>query len=337
LDLRGIIEHPLSNLNATIATNLESIQFETTNYELGSKVATRKAYGTALNNLGKNSNVVALDGEMNNSTFSEIFAKNYPSQYYEMFIAEQNMISTASGLSRSGKLPFTSTFAAFWTRAADQIRMGQYSHSNLKVMGSHCGVSIGPDGSSQMAVEDIAQFRAILGSVVLYPSDAVSTDRLMGSIAKFNGISYLRCTRAETPILYSNDELFPIGGSKTLRSSDNDKVTILAAGITLHEALKAYEELKAKGVNVRVVDLYSIKPLDLDTLKKANAETSHIVVVEDHYREGGIFEAVCASGTITKPIHSLCVTKMSCSGAPEELLRLMGIDEKGIVEFILRI
>jgi transketolase len=341
LNLRGEIPYPKTNLNKEIGTQRHSelvsesptIENKNQDYEINAKVATRKAYGNALNNLGStNSNIVALDGEMNNSTFSEIFAKNYPDRYYEMFIAEQNMISVASGLSRIGLIPFTSTFAAFWSRAADQIRMGQYSHSNLKIMGSHCGVSIGPDGSSQMAVEDIAIFRAILDSVVLYPSDAVSTDRLMSKIVDHVGISYLRCTRAETPVIYDNNETFEIGGSKTLRSSDEDKFTVIAAGITLHEALWAYDVLKGKGINIRVIDLYSIKPLDLEILKKVNAETDQIIVAEDHYREGGIYEAICGSGTITKPIHSLCVTKMSCSGKPEELLRLMEIDAQAIVE-----
>jgi transketolase len=344
LTLRGEIPYPKTNLKKEIGTKnspLEGWQSQTDgvdsihnqNYELNSSVATRKAYGNALNNLGAtNPNVVALDGEMNNSTFSEIFAKNYPERYYEMFIAEQNMISVASGMSRIGLLPFASTFAAFWSRAADQIRMGQYSHSNLKIMGSHCGVSIGPDGSSQMAVEDIAIFRAILDSIVLYPSDAVSTDRLMSKIVEHVGISYLRCTRAETPVIYNNDETFEIGGSKTLRSSSEDKFTVIAAGITLHEALKAYDVLKTKGINIRVIDLYSIKPLDLATLQKAGAETDQIIVVEDHYQEGGIYEAICGSQTITKPIHSLCVTKMSCSGKPEELMRLMEIDAQAIVE-----
>jgi transketolase len=344
LTLRGEIPYPKTNLDKEIGfqnSRLEEWQSQTDggdsnktqNYDLNILVATRKSYGNALNNLGAiNSNIVALDGEMNNSTFSEIFAKNYPDRYYEMFIAEQNMVSVASGLSRIGLIPFASTFAAFWSRAADQIRMGQYSHSNLKIMGSHCGVSIGPDGSSQMAVEDIAIFRTILDSIVLYPSDAVSTDRLMSKIVDHVGISYLRCTRAETPVIYSNDETFEIGGSKTVRSSNDDKITVIAAGITLHEALKAYDTLKEKGINIRVIDLYSIKPLDLETLKKANTETDQIIVVEDHYREGGIYEAICGSQTITKPIHSLCVTKMSCSGKPEELMRLMEIDAQAIVE-----
>ncbi len=352
LTLRGQIPHPTTDLKEEIGNQVKA-KFHSKNspylgggtegdegsapqnYELGSLIATRKAYGNALNNLGAlDESVVALDGEMNNSTYSEIFAKNYPNRYYEMFIAEQNMISVSSGLSRIGLKPFASTFAAFWSRAYDQIRMGQYSHSNLKIMGSHCGVSIGPDGSSQMAVEDIGMFRAILNSVVLYPSDAVSTDRLMSKIIDYNGISYLRCTRAETPVIYDNNETFEIGGSKTLQSSESDKITVIAAGITLHEALKAYDILKEKGINIRVIDLYSIKPLDLETLKKANNETDQIIVVEDHYREGGIYEAICSSQTIHKPIHSLCVTKMSCSGKPEELLRLMEIDTQAIVELV---
>ena len=346
LKMIGEIPYPLTKLNKSIKDSLKNNPFpkgseaktqgDLETYDKTTKVATRKAYGNALNNLGAiNPNIVALDGEMSNSTFSDIFGKNYPDRHFEMFIAEQNLISVSSGLSRIGLIPFASTFAAFWSRAADQIRMGQYSHSNLKIMGSHCGVSIGPDGSSQMAVEDIAIFRAILNSVVLYPSDAVSTDRLMPKILDHVGISYLRCTRSDTPVIYDNNETFEIGGSKTLRSSDDDKITVIAAGITLHEALKAYDELQTKGINIRVIDLYSIKPLDLETLKKAGNETDQIIVVEDHYIEGGIYEAICGSQTITKPIHSLCVTKMSCSGAPEDLLKLMEIDAQAIVEKVL--
>ena len=307
-------------------------------YELASKVATRKAYGNALNNLGTTSpNVVVLDAEMNNSTYSEIFAKNFPERYYEMFIAEQNMISVATGLSRMGKIPFMSTFAAFLTRSADQIRMAQYSYSNIKIMGSHCGVSIGPDGSSQMAVEDISLFRTILDSVVLYPSDAVSTDKLVQKIADHKGISYLRCTRAETPTLYNNDEEFIIGGSKTFVQSDTDQITVIAAGITLHEAIKASNILKNESINIRVIDLYSIKPLDKEAITKANTETKAIITVEDHLEQGGIFEAVCSSGVITKPVHCLAVKKMSCSGTPAELLAYMEIDADAIVKKVREI
>ena len=301
-------------------------------YNKDDKVATRLAYGNALNNLGANyADVVALDAEMNNSTFANIFAKNFPDRYFEMFIAEQNMVSVATGLSRMGRVPFVSTFAAFLTRAADQIRMAQYSHANLKIMGSHVGVSIGSDGSSQMAVEDISLFRAILDSVVLYPSDAVCTDRLVQKMADHKGISYLRCTRADVPVIYDNSETFQIGGSKTIFSSTDDKVTVIAAGITLFEAIKAAKELAKEGMNIRVIDLYSIKPLDKSAIAKACQETQALITVEDHLQEGGIFEAISSCGVITKPVHCLAVKKMSCSGTPAELLKLMEIDAEAII------
>jgi transketolase len=333
-NMRWVIPHPETNLQKPTF----DIAHSSHAYNLGDKIATRKSYGNALNNLGaSNPNVVALDAEMNNSTYSEIFAKNFPDRYYEMFIAEQNMVSVATGLSRMGKVPFVSTFAAFLTRAADQIRMAQYSHSNIKVMGSHCGVSIGPDGSSQMAVEDISLFRTILDSVVLYPSDAVSTDKLTQIMSDHKGISYLRCTRGETPVIYGNDEAFHIGGSKTFVQSDSDQVTVVSAGITLHEAIKASNALKEMGINIRVIDLYSIKPLDKEALSKASAETQAIITVEDHLEQGGIYEAVCSSGVITKPIHCLAVKKMSCSGTPAELLAYMEIDADAIVKKVKEI
>jgi transketolase len=329
LDMVGEVSHPITSLKTVENTNLKPV-FQ--KYSIDEKVATRKAYGTALNNIGKvNSEVVALDAEMNNSTYSEIFAKNYPGRYYEMFIAEQNMISTGVGMSLRGKIPFVSTFASFLSRANDQIRMAQYSKANLKIMGSHCGVSIGPDGSSQMAVEDLAFFRCILDSVVLYPSDAVSADRLTNLVLEHKGISYLRCTRAETPVIYSDKEEFTIGGSKTIFESSHDQVTIIAAGITLHEAIKAYKKLEKEGVKVRIVDLYSIKPIDKQVIAKASLDTKAIIVVEDHYIEGGIYEAICSSGVATKPVHSLSVKKMSCSGTPSELLNYMQIDSEAIV------
>ncbi len=327
LNLRGSIEHPETNLE----TKKINLEFNPIDYSKQIQVATRKAYGNALNNLGANSNVVALDAEMNNSTYSDIFAKHYPDQYYEMFIAEQNMISVATGLARMGNIPFVSTFAAFLTRAADQLRMSQYSHTNLKVMGSHCGVSIGPDGSSQMALEDISLFRAILGSVVLYPCDAVSTDRLVQVMTKHQGLTYLRCTRAETPIIYSNEETFEIGGAKTVVSSSSDLITIMAAGITLHEAIEASQRLKKDGINIRVIDMYSIKPINKTIIENSCRETQAIIVVEDHYLEGGLYEAICSSGVVFKPIHSLAVTKMSRSGTPAELMKYMEIDAEAIV------
>jgi transketolase len=328
-NMRWAIPHPETSLVRSLNKSTHS-NFE---YSKGEKVATRLAYGNALNNLGANyADVVALDAEMNNSTFSNIFAKNFPERYYEMFIAEQNMISVATGLSRMGKVPFISTFAAFLTRAADQIRMAQYSHANIKIMGSHCGVSIGPDGSSQMAVEDLALFRPILDSVVLYPSDAVCADKLVQKMADHKGLSYLRCTRADVPVIYENNETFQIGGSKTLFSSTSDKVTVIAAGITLFEAIKAAETLVKEGINIRVIDLYSIKPLDKTAIAKACQDTQALITVEDHYQEGGIYEAVSSCGVVTKPVHCLAVKKMSCSGTPAELLKLMEIDADAIIK-----
>ena len=206
--------------------------------------------------------MVSLDGEVSNSTYSEIFKEAYPERFFEMYIAEQNMVGAALGFSSRGKIPFVSTFAAFFTRAFDQIRMSQYSDPNIKFVGSHAGVSIGEDGPSQMGLEDIAMFRTILNGVVLYPSDAVSTERLVEEAAKHYGIVYIRTTRKETPILYHPEEEFPIGGSKVLRKSKKDMATVVGAGITLHEALEAYEELKKEGIFIRVIDLYSIKPMD---------------------------------------------------------------------------
>ena len=256
-------------------------------------VATRKAYGKALVRIFPQfPDMVVLDAEVSNSTFAGIFKEAYPERFFEMFIAEQNMVGTALGLSRRGKIPFISTFAAFFTRAFDQIRMCQYSDPNIKFSGSHAGVSIGEDGPSQMGLEDIAMFRSVLNSVVLYPSDAVSTEKLVEEAAKYHGIVYLRTTRKDTPVLYKNDEDFPIGGCKVLRKSNNDHITIIAAGITLHETLNAYNELRKEGIFVRVIDLYSIKPIDHATIHEAAQATKAIITVEDHFAEGGIGE-VC--------------------------------------------
>jgi len=225
------------------------------------RVATRKAYGTGLVKAHQvYPNIIALDAEVSNSTGAATFKDAFPNRFFEMFIAEQNMVGVAIGLSARGKIPFVSTFSAFFSRAHDQIRMSQYSNSNIKFIGSHCGVSIGEDGSSQMGLEDIAMFRSINNSVVLYPSDAVSTEKLVMAAAKYKGLVYIRTTRQDTPILYKNKEDFKIGGSKVLRKSENDSVAVIGAGITLHEALSAYGELKAKGINIRVIDLFSIKP-----------------------------------------------------------------------------
>ncbi len=303
-------------------------------YPADKPVPTRKAYGNALVRIfPKFPHIVSLDGEVSNSTYAEIFKEAYPERYFEMYIAEQNMVGAALGLSRRGKVPFVSTFAAFLTRAFDQIRMSQYSDANIKFVGSHAGVSIGEDGPSQMGLEDIAIFRTILDSVVLYPSDAVSTEKLVEEAAKHRGIVYVRTTRKETPILYSPSEEFKIGGCKVLRKSDKDVATVIAAGVTLHEALAAHEALKKEGVLVRIVDLYSVKPVDESTLREAADATRSIITVEDHYAEGGIGEAVrSALATSPVPIYSLSARKKPKSGKPQELLDYEEISRDAILK-----
>jgi transketolase len=303
-------------------------------YEPDKPVATRHAYGTALERIfPRYPGMVVLDGEVSNSTYSEIFQATYPERFFEMFIAEQNMVGAALGLSLRGKIPFVSTFAAFLSRAFDQIRMSQYSRANLKFCGSHAGVSIGEDGSSQMGLEDIALFRTLFGSVVFYPSDAVSTEKLVEIMAEERGIAYLRTTRKETPILYRHDEVFRTGGSKVLRSASSDRATLVAAGITVHEALKAYDELKADGIMVRVIDLYCIKPVDRASLKQAADDTGVIFTVEDHYPEGGLGEAVAAAlSEHSAQVHILAVRNMPKSGKPGELLDYEGISKSAIVK-----
>lgn len=306
------------------------------NYKVSQMVATRKAYGNALVRIyPKYPNLIALDGETSNSTYSEIFREAYPDRYVEGFIAEQNMVGVALGLSKTGNVPFASTFSAFWTRAFDQIRMSAYSEGNIKFVGSHAGVSIGQDGPSQMGLEDISMFRSVLGSVVLYPSDANSTDKLVEQAAKHEGIVYIRTTRMETPVIYERNEKFQIGGSKTLFKTNNDNFTIVAAGVTLHEAIKAHSELLKQKINIRVIDLYSIKPIDQKSLEKASGETKAIIVVEDHYESGGICEAVRSNLPNSKtPIHSLAVEKMPQSGKPAQLLNYENISSEAIVKLV---
>ncbi len=303
-----------------------------------SSVPTRKAYGIALVNiLKKFPEIVALDAEVSNSTYSEIFKDRFPERFFEMYIAEQNMIGVAEGLSIMGKIPFVSTFAAFLTRAYDQIRMSGYSKTNIKFVGSHAGVSIGEDGPSQMGLEDIAMFRAQIGSVVLYPSDAVSTEKLVEKAAEHYGNVYIRTTRMSTPIIYKEDDSFEIGGSKTIRSSSNDRLTVCASGITLHEALKAYEELKKEDIMIRVIDVYSIKPIDSDSIRKAQEETDAIITVEDHFQEGGMGEAVKSASSGEKPVYMLAVKKMPRSGKPNELLEFEGISSDAIIKKVKEI
>ena len=306
-------------------------------YSFGEMVATRRAYGEALVKIFPEfPDIVVLDAEVSNSTYAEIFKTYYPERFFECFVAEQNMVGMAVGLALRGKIPFVSTFAAFLARAFDHIRMAQYSEANIKFVGSHAGVSIGQDGPSQMGLEDIAMMRSILNSVVLYPSDAVSTEKLVREAAKHNGIVYIRTTRSATPVIYSYDEEFPIGGSKVLKASDKDLFTVVGAGITLHEALKAYEELKNKGIYIRVIDLYSVKPLDTKTLKKALSETKAIITVEDHYPAGGIGEAVKAEIGSDR-VYSLACRKTPKSGTPEELLDYEEISAKAIVSKVLEL
>lgn len=307
---------------------------EKMDYQINQPVATRKAYGNALVRIfPKFPKVVSLDGEVSNSTYAEIFKEAYPEQFFEMYIAEQNMVGAALGLSRRDKIPFVSTFSAFFTRAFDQIRMSQYSNANIKFIGSHAGVSIGQDGPSQMGLEDIAMFRTILGGVVLYPCDAVSTEHLVEEAAKHHGIFYIRTTREATGVIYDEKEKFVIGGSKVLRKSDRDSVAVIAAGVTVHEALRAYEELKKEGIFIRVIDLYSIKPIDEATLLEAGRTTKAVITVEDHYAEGGIGEAVkSALSALLIPVHSLAVRKRPKSGKPEELVDYEEISHKAIIQ-----
>ncbi len=304
-------------------------------YATDEEVATRGGYGTGLAKLGTaNPNVVALDGDTKNSTYAEQFMQLHPNRYFEMFIAEQNLVGAGIGLAKRGKIPFVSTFAAFLSRAYDQIRMSAISQANIKYAGSHCGVSIGEDGPSQMGLEDIAMFRAIPEAVVLYPSDAVSAERLVAEAAAHRGIVYIRTSRPKTPILYDADESFPIGGCKVIRKSSEDKVTVVAAGVTLHEALKAHEILAAEGIAIRIIDLYCLKPIDTETLLAAAAETKNtIITVEDHYPEGGLGDAVLdAVATEGIHVHKLAVTGIPRSGKPDELLELHGISANAIVQ-----
>jgi transketolase len=303
-----------------------------TSYARGDKVATRRAYGDAVTALGaRDPRVVALDGEVSNSTYADAFAKAHPDRYFEMFIAEQQMVASAVGLSVRGYKPFASTFAAFLTRAYDFIRMAAISQASVRLVGSHAGVEIGADGPSQMALEDLAMMRAVQGSTVLYPSDAVSAAALVDEMARTDGISYLRTTRGAYPVLYGAEESFRPGGSKILRSGPSDAVTLIGAGVTLHECLRAADQLALDGIHARVIDLYSIKPIDTDTLvAAADATGGRLVVAEDHHPEGGLGSAVAAAlleaGVQQLRLAHLSVSQLPASGTPAELLAAAGID-----------
>jgi transketolase len=304
-------------------------------YQPGDSVATREAFGNALARIGEvDQRVVALDGDTKNSTYSEKFLKKFPERFTECFIAEQNMVGVAVGFGARGKVPFASTFACFFTRAYDQIRVAGISQANLKLAGSHVGISIGEDGPSQMGLEDLAMMRAVVGSTVLYPADAVSAEKLVEQMALAKGICYLRTSRPKTPVIYKNDEAFPIGGAKVLRQNAGDKVTVVAAGVTLFEALKAADALKSEGIGVTVIDAYSIKPLGKDIIRGAAAKTNNTVVtVEDHYAEGGLGDAVAGElSSAGIKVHKLAVMTLPRSGKAEELLAHFGIDAAAIVK-----
>ncbi len=306
-------------------------------YRIGEQVATRQAYGSGLAKLGRvNSEVVALDGDCKNSTYSIDFLNEHPDRFIECFIAEQNMVGAAAGLAAMGKIPFASTFACFLTRAYDIIRMSAISQVNLKLCGSHAGVSIGEDGPSQMGLEDLAMMRAVAGSTVLYPSDGVSAERLVAEAAATPGIVYIRTSRPKTPVIYPNAESFPVGGCKILRRSTADKATLVGAGVTLHEALKASQVLAEENLMVRVIDLYSVKPIDQETLNEAARETGHIITVEDHYLEGGLGEAVRTAVDGVTPCRwtHLAVRELSRSGGSDELLDYHGLSARRIVEAV---
>jgi len=301
-------------------------------------IATRKAFGETLAALAVRGDVVAIDGEVANSTHTEDLQKVAPDRFVESYIAEQNMLGMAVGMQVLGKVVFPATFAAFFTRAYDFIRMAAISRANLRLSGSHAGVSIGEDGPSQMALEDLAMMRAVHGSTVLYPCDGNSTARLVAEMADLHGISFIRTTREKTPVIYESDEAFPIGGSKTLRSSHADRVTLVAAGITVHEALGAARSLEADGIAARVVDCYTVKPIDADTLRAAVSETGLVVTVEDHWIEGGLGDAVLAAladgGDLSGRVVKVAVTQMPGSGTPEELRDWAGISASAIADRI---
>ena len=305
-------------------------------YNVNQVFSLREAVGRRLVELGAtNLDLVVLDSEVANSTFTSLFDAEYPERFVQCYIAEQNMISIAQGLCVSGKIPVAVTFGAFLIRAADQIRMSQYSapRSNLKIIGTHCGISIGEDGPSQMALEDISFFRCIRGSIILYPSDSTSAQKLLElAINTYNPVTYLRITRENLPNLYNETHEFKIGGSKQIISHKLSRITIISAGITLHQAYQACLLLEQEEIYVDLVDLYCVKPMDVETLQRAYAKSSNILVAEDHYPEGGIYEAICSSGIAIKPTYSLAVNIIPRSGTPLELMQMAQIDRDSIVE-----
>ncbi|MET9101543.1 transketolase [Streptomyces antibioticus] len=330
-DLRVRVQEPPA---ARMLHSVPTGRPEPPRWERGEEVATRDAYGKALAALGTaRADVVALDGEVSDSTRAEYFAKDHPERFFECYIAEQQLVAAAVGMASRGFVPYASTFAAFLTRAHDFVRMASISGAGINLVGSHAGVAIGQDGPSQMGLEDLAMFRAVYGSTVLYPCDAHQTARLVAAMAGLDGVRYLRTSRGAGPVLYGPDEEFPIGGSKVLRSSDADRLTVVAAGITVHEALRAADALAAEGIAVRVVDLYSVKPVDRAVLRRAAEETGALLTVEDHHEEGGLGDAVLDAFTDGRPVPRLvrlAVRTMPGSASPQEQLHAAGIDAESI-------
>lgn len=329
---------PQHNSQRSTGVTSDGRSTERMDYKIGDPIATRDAFGNALCRLtDRNPDLIVLDGEVCNSTRTKRFRDAYPDRFYQMFIAEQNMVGAATGLALRGKTPFVATFAAFLTRGFDQIRMLPYSDANVRFVGSHCGVSIGKDGPSQMGLEDLAMFRTIPNSLVLYPCDAVSAERLVELMIDHDGVSYLRTTRGKTPVVYGNNESFSIGGSHVIVASDQDVVTLVAAGITLHESLEAQRLLAKDGIAARVIDLYSIKPLDHATVRKAAEDTRVIFTIEDHFAEGGLGEAVLTSlSDHSTPVNCLAVRKRPLSGTPDRQLAAQGISAAKIAQAVRR-
>ncbi|MGZ5479247.1 MAG: transketolase family protein, partial [Candidatus Aminicenantales bacterium] len=327
IDSRRLIHKPKPFKKRSLTGSTE---FPLTAYT--EKTATRLAYGNALLKLGKvNPAVLAIDGDVKNSTYADKFFESFPGRSLEAFIDEQNIISLGVGLAAKGYIPFIATFAAFLSRAHDQIRMAAYSFSNIKLCGSHVGVSIGEDGPSQMGLEDLAIFRPIPGCVVLYPSDAVCSEACVAAAAAHKGMCYIRTSRPATPILYGPGETFPIGGSKVLRKNEGDAVTVIAAGITVHEAIKAFEALRKEGLGLRIIDAYSVAPLDSATILREIAETGgRALVVEDHYAAGGLGEAVASVLAGRAAFKHLCIRELPRSGKPDELMERFGISASHI-------
>ncbi|MFE7134983.1 transketolase [Streptomyces sp. NPDC057638] len=332
--IRSIRVDPAAPPDTPVMAAAPSAEVEPPVYAVGDEIATRDAFGAALAALGsRRGDVVALDGEVGDSTRLAAFGAAHPQRYFEFYIAEQQLVAAAVGMRARGHLPFASTFAAFLTRAHDVIRMAAVSDTGIQLVGSHAGVSIGEDGPSQMGLEDLAMMRAVHGSTVLYPCDANQTVRLVEDMAELPGIGYLRTTRGATPVVYGPGETFPVGGSRVLRSGDRDRVTLVAAGITVHEALKAADLLATEGIDVRVIDLYSVKPVDTGTLQAAADATDCLVTVEDHHPEGGLGDAVAAAFADGRPqprLVRLAVRSLPGSATPGEQLHLAGIDAESI-------